>query len=40
MIVKSQDRSSVCNTFDFTIRCMEYGQDSYEIVNKLDSVVY
>ena len=35
MIVISQDRTSVCNTFDFTITFSD-ASGKYKIVNKLD----
>ena len=39
MIVVSQDRTSVCSTFDFTISFSdEIGK--YRIVNKLDGQIY
>ena len=40
MIIISQDRMSVCNTFDFMIRRTDYDPGVCEIVNKLDGNVY
>lgn len=40
MIIVSQDRMSVCNTFDFMIRPICHGTGVCEIVNKLDGNVY
>lgn len=40
MIIISQDRMSVCNTFDFMIRPTDHGLGVYEVVNKLDGNVY
>ena len=39
MIVISQDRTSICNTFDFTISFSD-ASGRYKIVNKLDGQVY
>ena len=39
MIVISQDRTSICNTFDFTISFSD-ASGKYKIVNKLDGQVY
>ena len=39
MIIISQDRTSICNTFDFTISLSD-ASGMYEIVNKLDGQVY
>ena len=39
MIVVSQDRMSVCNTFDFTVSFAD-ASGKYRIVNKLDGQVY
>lgn len=39
MIIISQDRTSICNTFDFTIS-FSYESAMYEIVNKLDGQIY
>lgn len=40
MIIISQDRMSVCNTFDFMIRPTDHDPEVYEVVNKLDGNVY
>lgn len=40
MIIISQDRMSVCNTFDFMIRHTDHDPGVYEVVNKLDGTVY
>lgn len=40
MIIISQDRMSVCNTFDFMIRPTAHDPGVYEVVNKLDGIVY
>lgn len=40
MIIISQDRMSVCNTFDFMIRPTSHDPVAYEVVNKPDGIVY
>ena len=39
MILISQDRTSICNTFNFTISFSD-ASGMYEIVNKLDGHIY
>ena len=39
MIIISQDRTSICNTFDFTISFSD-ASGEYNIVNKLDGQIY